>query len=133
MAPVSKLDLATRLCASALEIKDDKDMPDHWQQSDFFRKLADCLIEIVIAVFYNFSSIRRFLDQKEAFEVATQMRKITLITTNLYLSLHQHKESFISWALGFIFEVMEDHLETNQEKQNPYNRCVCKIYFLIYF
>ena len=87
----------------------------------YFRKLADCIIEIEITVFQNFALICQLLTKNQAFEIASEMRRLAISATFFRQSLKQAEDSFIAWSLNFIFEVMEDHIKP-ELNPNPYIR-----------
>ena len=87
----------------------------------YFRKLADCIIEIEITVFQNFALICQLVTKNQAFEIASEMRRLSISATFFRQSLKQAEDSFIAWSLNFIFEVMEDHIKP-ELNPNPYIR-----------
>ena len=81
LSPVSKFGLLTDILYSCLETKSDI---NQFQQTEFFRKFSDSLIEIAILAYQNFDLIRQLKPEQEAFEIATCMRKLSMASRNLY-------------------------------------------------
>ena len=119
LSPVSKFHLITDFLYSSLEIK--RDEQQVLGQTDFFRKLSDSLMEIATLVYQNFDLIRQLKSEKEAFEIATHMRKLLMAIRFFYKHLDQQKDLFVAWSMNFIFQVMEDHILPDLN-ENPYLR-----------
>ena len=81
LSPVSKFSLLTDILYTCLETKSDI---NQFQQTEFFRKFSDSLIEIAILAYQNFDLIRQLKSEQEAFEIATCMRKLSMASRYLY-------------------------------------------------